>query len=173
MVTIGYWSYLNGANTQRGNQWWCWVYLYTSLVPIFGNCHFYWWVIYIFHMIKEVWQFLQFPSLNQNVCSVADSCLMFSQSTFMAVWVKPLVLTHWGRVTHICIGNLTIIGSDNGLLPGWRQAIIWTNAGILLIRPLETKFSEILISQFIGFHLWKCIWKYRLRNGHFVSASLC
>ena len=25
------------------------------------------------------------------------------------------VLTHWGRVTHIFVGNLTIIGSDNGL----------------------------------------------------------
>ena len=37
-------------------------------------------------------------------------------------------LTRWGRVTHICVGNLTIIGSDNGLSPGWRQAIIWTNA---------------------------------------------
>ena len=29
--------------------------------------------------------------------------------------------------------------------PGWHQAIIWTNAGILLIRPLGTNFSEILI----------------------------
>ena len=55
------------------------------------------------------------------------------------------VLTHWGRVTHICVGKLTIIGSDNGLLPGRRQAIIWTNAGILLIEPLGTIFSEILI----------------------------
>ena len=54
-------------------------------------------------------------------------------------------LTHWGRVTHICVGNLTIICSDNGLLPGRRQAIIWTNAGILLIRPWGTNFSEILI----------------------------
>ena len=34
------------------------------------------------------------------------------------------LLTHWGRVTHICVGNLTIIGSDNGLSPGRRQAII-------------------------------------------------
>ena len=42
---------------------------------------------------------------------------------------KPM-LTHWGRVTHICVGNLTIIGPDNGLSPGRRQAIIWTNAGI-------------------------------------------
>ena len=58
--------------------------------------------------------------------------------------VKSL-LTHWGRVTHICVGKLTIIGSDNGLSPGRRQAIIWTNAGILLIWTLETNFSEILI----------------------------
>ena len=45
---------------------------------------------------------------------------------------------------HICIGNLTIIGSDNGLSPGRRQAIIWANDGILLIRSLETNYSEIL-----------------------------
>ena len=52
--------------------------------------------------------------------------------------------THWGRVTHICVSKLIIIGSDNGLSPGRRQAIIWTNAGILLIGPLRTYFSEIL-----------------------------
>ena len=56
-----------------------------------------------------------------------------------------LCITHWGRVTHICIGNLTIIVSDNGLSPGRRQAIIWTNTGILLIGPLGTNFNEILI----------------------------
>ena len=48
-------------------------------------------------------------------------------------------------MTHICVGKFTIIGSDNGLSPGRRQAIIWTNAGILLIRPLGINFSEILI----------------------------
>ena len=57
-------------------------------------------------------------------------------------WVS---LTHWGRVTHICISELTIIGSDNGLSPNGRQAIIWTNAGLLLIGPLGTNLSEILI----------------------------
>ena len=55
------------------------------------------------------------------------------------------LLTHWGRVTHICVSKLTSIASDNGLSPGRRQAIIWTNAGILLIEPLGTNFSEILI----------------------------
>ena len=53
--------------------------------------------------------------------------------------------THWGRVMHICVSDLNIIGSDNVLSPGRRQAIIWTNAGILLIRPLGTNFREILI----------------------------
>ena len=55
------------------------------------------------------------------------------------------VLNHWGRVTHICVGNLTVIGSDNGLSSGRRQAIIWTSAGILFIRPLGTNLSEILL----------------------------
>ena len=49
--------------------------------------------------------------------------------------VAILLTHHW----------LTIIGADNGLSPGRRQAIIWTNAGILLIEPLGTNFSEILI----------------------------
>ena len=44
----------------------------------------------------------------------------------------------------ICISKVSIIGSDNGLSPGQRQAIIWTNAIILLIWTLGTNFSEIL-----------------------------
>ena len=54
------------------------------------------------------------------------------------------LLTHW-RVTHIFVGNLTIICSDNGLSPGQPQAIIWTNARILLFWPLGTNFNEMLI----------------------------
>ena len=46
-------------------------------------------------------------------------------------------LTHW-------VSNLTIIGSDNGLSPGRHQAIIWTNAGILIIQTLRTNLTEIL-----------------------------
>ena len=47
-------------------------------------------------------------------------------------------ITHWGRVLYV--GNLTIIGSDNGLAPDRRQAIIWINAGILLFGRLGTKW---------------------------------
>ena len=69
----------------------------------------------------------------------------------ICVMFLPLIreigcLTHGSRVTHICVGDLTICGSDDGLSPARRrQAIIWTNAGGLLIGPLGTNFSEILI----------------------------
>ena len=83
-------------------------------------------------------------------------------------------LTHWDRVMHICLGKLTIIGSDNGLSPGRRQAIIWTNASILSIGPLGTNFSEISIKidifPFKKIYIWICCME---NGGHFVSASMC
>ena len=66
-------------------------------------------------------------------------------------------------MTHICVSELTIIGSDNGLSPGRRQAIIWTNAGILLIRPLGTNFNEIFIEiniiSFKKIQIENVVWK--------------
>ena len=79
---------------------------------------------------------------------------------------SSVLLTQWGRVTHICVGNLTITGSDNGLSPGRRQAITWTNVGILLIGPLGTNFSGILIGiqtfSFKKLHLKTSSAKWRL-----------
>ena len=75
-------------------------------------------------------------------------------------------LTHWGRVMHICVSKLTIIGSDNGFSPERRQANIWANAGILLIGTLGTNFSEILIGiqtfSFKKLHLKTSSAKWRL-----------
>ena len=51
-------------------------------------------------------------------------------------------LNNWGRVTHICVGKIIVIGSDYGLSPGRRQAISWTSAGILLIGTSGTNFSR-------------------------------
>ena len=48
-------------------------------------------------------------------------------------------------MTHICVSKIIIIGSDNGLSPDRRQAIIWTNDGMLLIGPWGTNFNEISI----------------------------
>ena len=68
-----------------------------------------------------------------------------TNASFWMTVFNPQPLTHWGRVTHICVGELAIIGSDNGLSPGRHQAIIWINAGILLIGPVGTNVSDILI----------------------------
>ena len=59
--------------------------------------------------------------------------------------IPSLPLTYWGWMTHICVSKLTTNGSDNGLSPGRRQTIIWTNAGISWIGSLGTNFNEILI----------------------------
>ena len=80
-----------------------------------------------------------------NWIGIIQGFLSIYQYIFENPEVVIIELTHWGQVTHICVGNLTIIGSDNGLSPGRHQAIIWTNAGILLIGLLGTNFSEILI----------------------------
>ena len=69
-----------------------------------------------------------------------------SQGLWMSESDPRWLLTHWGRVKHICLGNLITIGSANGLSPGWHQAIIWTNDGTLLNRPLRTNFSETSIA---------------------------
>ena len=69
--------------------------------------------------------------------------IMYQISILTGISVHSLTL--WGWVTYICVGKLTTIGSDNGLSPGRHQAIIWTNVGMLLIRPLGTHFSGILI----------------------------
>ena len=85
-------------------------------------------------------------------------CLYIQTVTYVYVIDVKYMLNHWGQETQISNGNLTIIGSDNGLSPGRRQAIILTNAGILLIGPLGTHFSGILI-EIQTFSLKKMRWK--------------
>ena len=87
-------------------------------------------------------------------------------------------------MTPICVSKLTIIGPDKDLSPGRRQAIIWTNAEILLITPLGTKFIEILIqiytSSLTKMHLkmssgkWQpfCLGLDVLRDGEWCTFSV-
>ena len=105
------------------------------------NVHIFWWchARRFFLHVHVSWEQLKQIS-NQNRKS---DKITHNGGHCIAVDID--ILTHWGRVTHICVNKLTIIGSDNVLSPGRRQAIIWTNAGILLVGPLGTNFSEILI----------------------------
>ena len=81
----------------------------------------------------------------------------------MKVWLFLIyyMSIHWGQVSHICIGKLTGIGSDNDLSPGWCQAIVWTNSGILLIWHQGTNFNEMLIE----------IHKFWLKTTHLKMSS--
>ena len=94
-----------------------------------------------------------------GIMNIISLCVeLFQSSWYLKQWMKYwwprfthdtgvmyCYLTHWGRVTHTCIDNPSINGSDNGLLSSRRKDIIWTNDRILLIGSLETNFSEILI----------------------------
>ena len=122
------------------------VFLYTTVQihMVITSIGYFFTMVWFLVMVYHNWP--------QNCCLFqATLPLGIYQSIYTTIHIMYMAtlshneLTHWGRVTHICIGNLTIIGSDNGLSPGQRQAIIWTNVGILLIEPLGTKFSEILV----------------------------
>ena len=81
---------------------------------------------------------------------------------------KLKALTHWARVTHKCVCKLTSIGSDNGLSPDRHQAIIWTNAGVLLVGPLGTNCSAILIA----IHTFSFIQENAFENDVWKMASI-
>ena len=85
------------------------------------------------------------PLLSKIAFRLEIHCLYCHVMYIHGFKINQYLLTHWGRVTHICVGKLNIIDSDNGLSPGRRKAIIWTNAGILLIGSLGTNVNEILI----------------------------
>ena len=111
---------------------------------------------------------------NFNVCfnsSVGWILMYVLTGTWLShVTLMTSSLTHWGRVTHICVSKPTIIGSDNGLSPGRRQAIIRTNDGILLIGPLGTIFSEILIRiQIFSFKKMRL----KMSSGKWRPSCLC
>ena len=86
--------------------------------------------------------------------------------TMPLLWLNSL-----DRVTHMYASVIySIIGSDNGLSPVRRHAIISADAGILLIGTILSEISN----ENMHFHSRKCILKYRLQNGgHFVSTSMC
>ena len=95
-------------------------------------------------------------------------------------WPNAALLTHWGRVTHICVCKLTIIRSNNGLSPDRHQAIFWTNAGLLSIGSLGTNFSEILIKiqnfSFTKMHMKISsakLWPFCPRGDELKTSHIC
>ena len=115
----------------------------STLDPVMACC-----LMSLSHYLYQCWLIFSnvfWHSLGSNFTGNAQDIHSSYEFENYSCIPQACELTHWGRVTHICVSKLTTIGSDNGLSPARRQAIIWTNAGILLIRPWGTNFSEILI----------------------------
>ena len=93
------------------------------------------WVLYVEPDPDNSWNVLQLMPRGMNYSASQELCPRM-------VMCCVLQLTHWGRVTHICVGNITTIGSDNGLSPGRRQAIIWNNAELSCHGVLEHKTGD-------------------------------
>ena len=107
-------------------------------------------IILCMHLANERWRYTVTPSLIGWAHTQNGHCIMIPH---VLIWwpIKHMPfhqqeLTHWGRVTHIYVSKIIIIGSDNGLAPTRRQAIIWTNCGILWIGPLGINLSDSLIT---------------------------
>ena len=101
-------------------------------------------------------------------------CIKITRIHRSAVYNINVLLTHWGRMTRICVIKLSIIVADNGLSPDRHQAIIWTNAGWNIVNwTLRSilqwniyRNSYILIQENL-FQNAVC------KKGRFVSASMC
>ena len=70
-------------------------------------------------------------------------CCLENGVHFVSVSMSWLIEAECRIYASVTAYQNDIIGSDNGLSPVRRQAIIWTNAGSLIIGPLGTSFSEI------------------------------
>ena len=98
-------------------------------------------------LLREILKIMITGKFSQYFCSKGENSVKFIPTSGFSISPK---IRKSGKILKtlmpdICISKLTITGSDNGLSPGRRQAIIWTNAGILLIGPLGTNFSQVLI----------------------------
>ena len=130
-------------------------------------------MIHLCHIFILLWCRRQVPRVHKYVIT-PHSQYVLNANYWSAAPRRDLIgriehqinLTHWGRVTHICVRTLTIIGSNNGLSPGRHQAILWTNAGILFIRTKQKHVNEILIEihifSFKKMHLKMSSAKWRL-----------
>ena len=132
------------------------------------------WNICIHNCCKEFSSTIYATEYKNNTYRSLYATLFDTQHLYYSICVnkvtnpllfKGVYLTHLGRVTHAYVSKLNMTGSDNGLSPDRHQAAIRTNAAILLIGPLGTNFSEILIQMhtfsFTNMHLKMSFAKWR------------
>ena len=107
--------------------------------------HVAWFIVFLYHTY-----YIGLPTLSvRNEIFIKQSVKEPFPAKQLQYAFSPL--TQWGRVTHICVGNLSIIGSDNRLSPGRHQVITCTNAGIMLTGTLWIKTLHFNRNLYISF----------------------
>ena len=99
--------------------------------------HFSYWSrnIYFFELgHKHVSWYRGSLCLSGAIFDIAQILAHLARMSRIQYHLGRAILPESSQVMHICISKGTIIGSDNGVVPGRHQAIVWTNAGLLLIR---------------------------------------
>ena len=92
-----------------------------------------------YHGHLHVVIFQEGESINNFIRDREDPCprglreLLAGYGADALLQMVSILLTLWGWVTHVCV--TTNIASDNSLSPVRRQAIIWSHAAMLSIRP--------------------------------------
>ena len=97
----------------------------------------------VLDILSYLWLHCPFECLISNILLISHSILKCTPVAIADHWLLRVLFNSLRPIDTYMRRWLTIIGSDNGLSPSWRQAIIWTNAGILSI---GTNFIEIQIA---------------------------
>ena len=102
-------------------------------------------VKYLTHLLRAM-VFTQIQNLKGSYwfTYVSTSAVLCANVKTMGRLGRVFQLIEAGWRMYASVKHISI-DSDNGLSPGRHQAIIWTNVRILLIGPLGTNFSEIVI----------------------------
>ena len=111
----------------------CWVPFRKP--PIFTT----WCLMKPSHYLKQCWFLIcevpwHLPESNLTASAQATLYNEFQNYTFTWLPYLPVanVLTHWGRVTHICVSKLNSIGSDNALSPSHHLNRCWNIVNLTL-----------------------------------------
>ena len=102
----------------------------------------------------HIWNFIQISQepMSFNVKPCKHMCSDYQ-----------LFFTHWGRVTHICVSKLTIMGPDNGLSPGRHHHLnqCWNNVNSTLGNKLQWNLNRNS-NNFIHENAFESVvWKWR------------